>query len=228
MTQELGLVALVVRDYDEAIEFFVGRLGFDLIEDRPVPEQGKRWVVVAPPGSRGARLLLARAATPEQEGRIGSQTGGRVFLFLETDDFERDYERYRANGVEFVRPPKAEPYGTVAVFRDLCGNLWDLIQPADPPEPRRADAEDFPERNLVAGFEGGAIYTADRDGRFYAIVDEGTMADFLSEEDLAGLELVQTWEFATAEERAAWLARRYGMRPPMDRHPDPGSSSVAP
>jgi catechol 2,3-dioxygenase-like lactoylglutathione lyase family enzyme len=130
MQQSLGLVALVIREYDEAIEFFVGKLGFDLVEDSFVPEQGKRWVVVAPPGARESRLLLARASTPEQQSRIGAQTGGRVFLFLHTDDFWRDYSRYKTKGIEFVRPPKAEPFGTVAVFRDLYGNLWDLVQPA--------------------------------------------------------------------------------------------------
>lgn len=130
MNQSLALVSLVVRDYDEALAFYVGVLGFELVEDRYVPEQDKRWVVVAPPGGRGARLLLARATSPEQEARIGDQTGGRVFLFLETDDFERDHRRYRERGVEFVREPRVEPYGTVAVFRDLYGNLWDLVEPA--------------------------------------------------------------------------------------------------
>lgn len=128
--QVLGLVALVVRDYDEAIAFFCGTLGFSVVEDRPVPEQQKRWVVVRPPGSTGADVLLARAASPEQETRIGDQTGGRVFLFLRTDDFRRDYDAYRAKGVEFVRPPREESYGTVSVFRDLYGNLWDLVGPA--------------------------------------------------------------------------------------------------
>jgi catechol 2,3-dioxygenase-like lactoylglutathione lyase family enzyme len=128
--QSLGLVSLAVRDYDEALEFFVGKLGFELVEDSPVPEQGKRWVVVSPPGASESRLLLARASTPAQESRIGAQTGGRVFLFLYTDDFRRDYERYLAKGIEFVRPPSQHPYGTVAVFKDLYGNLWDLLQPA--------------------------------------------------------------------------------------------------
>ena len=126
--QSLALVSLVVRDYDEALDFFVGKLGFVLVEDREVPEQAKRWVVVSPPGATESRLLLARASTEEQASRIGAQTGGRVFLFLATDDFHRDYERYRAAGIEFVRPPKVEPYGTVAVFKDLYGNLWDLVQ----------------------------------------------------------------------------------------------------
>ncbi len=130
MKQSLGLVSLVVRDYDEALEFFVGKLGFALIEDSPVPEQAKRWVVVCPPGASESRLLLAQASTPEQNARIGAQTGGRVFLFLYTDDFWRDYESYRAKGVEFVRPPAQHAYGTVAVFKDLYGNLWDLLQPA--------------------------------------------------------------------------------------------------
>ena len=128
MNQQLGLVALVVRDYDEALAFFIGTLGFTLVEDLPVPAQAKRWVVIAPPGSGGAQLLLARAASPEQETRIGNQTGGRVFLFLYTDDFWRDYHAYHARGVTFVRQPADEPYGTVAVFLDLYGNRWDLVQ----------------------------------------------------------------------------------------------------
>lgn len=128
--QSLGLVSLVVREYDEAIDFFVGTLGFTLIEDTYIPEQDKRWVVVAPGGSVGARLLLARAVGDEQSSYIGNQTGGRVFLFLHTDDFWRDYHAYRAKGVVFVREPKREAYGTVAVFKDLYGNLWDLLQPA--------------------------------------------------------------------------------------------------
>ena len=129
MKQSLGLVSLVVRDYDEALSFFVAKLGFVLVEDTFVPEQSKRWVVVSPPGASESRLLLAQASSPEQESRVGQQTGGRVFLFLHTDDFWRDYEQYKAKGVEFVRPPKEEPYGVVAVFKDLYGNLWDLLQP---------------------------------------------------------------------------------------------------
>jgi catechol 2,3-dioxygenase-like lactoylglutathione lyase family enzyme len=128
MHQHLSHIAIVVRDYDEALAFYVGKLGFQLVEDTPVPEQDKRWVVVAPPGTGESRLLLARAVTPEQEACVGNQTGGRVFLFLDTDDFWRDYEAYRAHGIEFIREPKQEPYGTVAVFRDLYGNLWDLVQ----------------------------------------------------------------------------------------------------
>jgi catechol 2,3-dioxygenase-like lactoylglutathione lyase family enzyme len=128
MNQRLGLVALVVREYDEAIDFFVGTLGFTLVDDSLVPAQSKRWVVVAPPGSGGAHVLLARAVSPVQESRIGDQTGGRVFLFLYTDDFWRDYNAYLAKGVTFVRPPSEEPYGTVAVFLDLYGNRWDLVQ----------------------------------------------------------------------------------------------------
>lgn len=130
--QSVGLVSVVVRDYDEAIAFYVGVLGFTLIEDTFVPEQNKRWVVVAPPGSEGAHVLLARAANPEQASRVGNQTGGRVFLFLYTNDFERDYGAYRSKGVEFVREPKDEPYGRVAVFKDLYGNSWDLLQPKSP------------------------------------------------------------------------------------------------
>ena len=129
MKQYLGLTAIVVTDYDEAIDFYVGTLGFELVEDSYVPEQRKRWVVVAPPGCTESRLLLARAVGEDQSSRIGNQTGGRVFLFLSTDDFWRDYESYRAKGVEFVREPTKELYGTVAVFVDLYGNLWDLFQP---------------------------------------------------------------------------------------------------
>ena len=128
MKQAIAHVALVVRDYDEAIEFFTKKLDFTLVEDTYQPAQDKRWVIVAPPGSDGAQLLLARATTPEQEGAIGNQTGGRVFLFLRTDDFWRDYNRMVQRGIEFVREPKAEPYGTVTVFKDLYGNLWDLVQ----------------------------------------------------------------------------------------------------
>ncbi len=128
MQQSLGLVCLVVKDYDEALAFFVGKLGFELVEDSFVPQQNKRWVVIAPRGSTGAQLLLARASAPAQEQRIGDQAGGRVFLFLYTDDFWRDYEHFKAQGVEFARPPAEHPYGTVAVFKDLYGNLWDLVQ----------------------------------------------------------------------------------------------------
>ncbi len=123
----LGLVTLVVRDYDEAIAFYVGALGFELREDGP-PADGKRWVVVAPPGARTG-LLLARADGPAQEARVGDQTGGRVGLFLDTDDFARDHARMLAAGVRFEEPPRHEPYGTVAVFRDLYGNRWDLVEP---------------------------------------------------------------------------------------------------
>ena len=129
MTQVIGQVALVVREYDEALEFYVGTLGFTLVEDTAIPEQAKRWVVVAPPGARESRLLLARTVGEEQAARIGNQTGGRVFLFLHTDDFWRDFHAYKAKGVVFVREPHEESYGTVAVFQDLYGNLWDLLQP---------------------------------------------------------------------------------------------------
>ena len=128
MRQSIAHVALVVRDYDEALAFYVGTLGFELIEDSERPGEGKRWVVIAPPGSSGSTLLLARAATPEQAGFVGNQSGGRVFLFLQTDDFWRDYHAMRAAGVVFVREPSAEGYGTVAVFEDLYGNRWDLLQ----------------------------------------------------------------------------------------------------
>jgi catechol 2,3-dioxygenase-like lactoylglutathione lyase family enzyme len=128
MAQHLGLVSIVVRDYDAAIAFYVHKLGFELIEDSYQPAQDKRWVVVAPPGAQESKLLLARATTPEQSQRIGTQTGGRVFLFLYTDDFWRDYKAYQAAGVRFVREPIEQPYGTVAVFEDLYGNGWDLVQ----------------------------------------------------------------------------------------------------
>ena len=129
MSQALGLVSVVVRDYDEALSFYVGVLGFDLIEDTPVPEQRKRWVVVRPPGAPYGGILLARASNENQDSHVGNQTGGRVFLFLYTDDFNRDYAAYRDKGVVFVRPPREMPYGTVAVFEDLYGNLWDLLEP---------------------------------------------------------------------------------------------------
>lgn len=129
MEQRIVHVALVVADYDEAIAFYTQTLGFTLVEDTYQPEQNKRWVVVAPPGNLGGTtLLLARASTPEQEKFVGDQAGGRVFLFLQTDDFHRDYDRMRAAGVTFVRPPAEQPYGTVAVFQDLYGNRWDLVQ----------------------------------------------------------------------------------------------------
>ena len=127
--QTLGMVSLVVADYDEALAFYVGKLGFTLVEDSFVPEQNKRWVVIEPPGvTGGAKLLLARGASPEQVSRVGNQTGGRVFLFLYTDDFWRDFNAYKAKGVEFAREPSEMPYGTVAVFKDLYGTLWDMVQ----------------------------------------------------------------------------------------------------
>jgi catechol 2,3-dioxygenase-like lactoylglutathione lyase family enzyme len=130
MAQSLAHLALVVRDYDEAIAWFRDKLGFELVADEYQPDQDKRWVLVAPPGSpAGATsLVLARASNADQEVFIGNQAGGRVFLFLRTDDFRRDYEAMRDRGVRFVREPKQAPYGTVAVFEDLYGNLWDLVQ----------------------------------------------------------------------------------------------------
>lgn len=130
MNQYLGLITVVVREYDEAIDYYTRVLDLELVEDTILPDERKRWVVVAPRGSRETRILLARAVAPEQSSRIGKQTGGRVSLFLYTDDFWRDYNTYRGRGVHFVRDPKTEPYGTVAVFSDLYGNLWDLLQPA--------------------------------------------------------------------------------------------------
>lgn len=128
MKQNIVHIALVVKDYDEALDFYVNKLNFDLIEDTYLPEEDKRWVVVAPPNSTGVSLLLARASKPEQLDFIGNQAGGRVFLFLNTDDFWRDYERMTSLGINFVREPKEQSYGTVAVFEDLYGNLWDLLQ----------------------------------------------------------------------------------------------------
>ena len=130
MPQHLGLVSIVVRDYGEAIAFYVGTLGFLLVEDTHLLEPGKRWVVVSPPGATESRLLLARATNDPQKAHVGNQTGGRVFLFLYTDDFWRDFHAYTDRGVVFVREPRTEAYGTVAVFPDLHGNLWDLIPPA--------------------------------------------------------------------------------------------------
>ena len=128
MPQSIAHVALVVRDYDEALAFYVGTLGFHVVEDRDQPEQNKRWVVISPPGGSGTSLLLARASHTEQEPFIGNQAGGRVFLFLQTDDFWRDYHLMVARGVRFVRPPSEKPYGIVAVFEDLYGTRWDLLQ----------------------------------------------------------------------------------------------------
>src|SRR5689334_3315747 len=128
MNQSIAHVALVVRDYDEAIDFYTRKLHFTLIEDTYQPEQDKRWVVVSPPGSSGTTLLLARASKEEQVPFIGNQAGGRVFLFLNTDDFWRDYNEMVSIGIKFIRAPKEESYGVVAVFEDLYGNLWDLLQ----------------------------------------------------------------------------------------------------
>ena len=128
MQQSIVHIALVVKDYDEAIAFYTKKLNFELIEDTYQPEQDKRWVVIAPPNSNGASILLARASKEEQKSFIGNQTGGRVFLFLNTDDFWRDYKNMIEAGIEFVRAPKEAAYGIVAVFKDLYGNLWDLLE----------------------------------------------------------------------------------------------------
>ena len=128
MKQSIVHIALLVRDYDEAIDFYVNTLGFELLDDTYQPEQDKRWVVVAPPGGSGTTILLARASKPEQEAFVGNQAGGRVFLFLNTDDFWRDFERLKAKGVRIEREPTQQDYGMVAVFGDLYGNLWDLLQ----------------------------------------------------------------------------------------------------
>ena len=132
MPQHLGAVTVLVRDYDEARDYYTRILGFDLIADTPLSD-GKRWVLVAPPGAQETRLLLAKAAAPEQAERIGDQAGGRVFLFLHTDDFWRDYRTFRDRGVVFRETPREEAYGTVAVFEDLYGNRWDLLQPKPQP-----------------------------------------------------------------------------------------------
>lgn len=128
MKQSLVHIALIVNDYDEALNFYTNVLDFDLIEDTYQPEQDKRWVVVSPRNSNGVTILLAKASKPIQKDFIGNQSGGRVFLFLGTDDFYRDYNNLVSKGVEFVREPKVADYGTVAVFKDLYGNLWDLVQ----------------------------------------------------------------------------------------------------
>lgn len=125
---KIAQIAVVVRDYDEAIEFYTKKLHFVLVEDTFIPEQNKRWVIVGPPDGNGSNILLARASTSEQEKFIGNQTGGRVFLFLQTDDFWKDFQEMKENGIEFVRDPEEAGYGTVAVFKDLYGNLWDLVQ----------------------------------------------------------------------------------------------------
>ena len=128
LKQSIVYIAIVVKDYDEAIDFYVNKLKFELIEDTYQAAQDKRWGVVSPPGSNGVTLLLARASKPEQDNYVGNQAGGRVFLFLSTDDFWRDYHRMLADGIKFVRDPQEQDYGTVAVFEDLYGNLWDLLQ----------------------------------------------------------------------------------------------------
>jgi len=130
ISQTIGLLALVIDNYDRAIDYYVGVLGFELIEDTTIAEENKRWVVISPPGNTGSRLLLAEASSEEQASRIGNQTGGRVFLFLQTNDFARDYAAWRARGVEFIEAPRSEAYGEVAVFRDLYGNQWDLLEPS--------------------------------------------------------------------------------------------------
>ena len=131
MNQSIAHIAIVVRDYDDAIDFYVNKLRFELVEDIYRPEQDKRWVIIRPPGSAGTSLLLARASTAHQETFIGNQAGGRVFLFLRTDDFRRDHAAMVEAGITFVREPKQASYGIVAVFEDLYGNLWDLVQFTD-------------------------------------------------------------------------------------------------
>ena len=128
MKQNLAIVTIVVKDYDEALNFFIQKLGFELIEDTFLSDD-KRWILISPPRSKSCQMLLAKASNNNQLASVGNQTGGRVAFFLHTDDFQRDFERFIKNGVRFVRPPEAQPYGIVAVFEDLYGNLWDLIQP---------------------------------------------------------------------------------------------------
>jgi catechol 2,3-dioxygenase-like lactoylglutathione lyase family enzyme len=148
MPQRLGLVSLVVLNYDDAIAFYVKKLGFKLVEDQILPAQQKRWVVVAPPGGNAAHLLLAQASTDAQVSRVGDQTGGRVAFFLYTDDFWRDFNAYKERGVIFIREPTVESYGTVAVFADLYGNLWDLIQSTTVAASRDASSiRDPPQQN---------------------------------------------------------------------------------
>jgi len=142
MPQTLAHVTFLCREYDEALAFFTDALGFRVVEDTPLPAN-QRWLVVAPPGSRGASLLLARASAPEQLQQIGNQAGGRVFLFLHTDDFWRDYRLMLAADVRFLEQPRQEAYGTVAVFEDLYGNKWDLLEPQDAP-PARAIPKESP------------------------------------------------------------------------------------
>lgn len=171
MPRRITAVALVVPDYDAALDFYVGALGFTLVEDTPQGD-GKRWVVVRP--ETGTALLLARAVTPEQESRIGDQTGGRVFLFLETDDFARDHAAYAAQGVTFLEEPRHEPYGTVAVFADPFGNKWDLIEPAKPaaareiPVARPNDAHRLAVRRLLRAARSATLATTTADGAPYA------------------------------------------------------------
>ncbi len=137
MSQSITHLTLLVRNYDEALEFYTQKLGFHLLQDTPLPGN-KRWLLVAPPNSRGAALLLAQADSAQQSLAIGNQTGGRVFLFLHTDDFWRDYKTYQSRGVRFLESPRQESYGTVAVFEDLYGNKWDLLEPTTPAEPPAA------------------------------------------------------------------------------------------
>lgn len=129
MNQSLGLISLLVKDYEEALDFFIGKLDFELVEDTYIPEQAKRWVVVTPKGNKASCLLLAKASTTEQKLHIGNQAGGRVFLFLYTDNFWRDYKSIKSKGIEFIREPKQVDYGIFAVFKDLYGNQWDLLEP---------------------------------------------------------------------------------------------------
>lgn len=203
--QYLGAIALVVREYDEARDYYTRVLGFDLIED--IDQGHKRWVVVAPPGSSGTALLLARATTPEQAARIGDQTGGRVFLFLHTDDFRRDHARLRANGVVFEEEPRHEPYGIVAVFRDLYGNRWDLLQRV-----RGSDASATGLRSLVLALAGASCLCA---GTTLAQSIDCTTAGDDVEQMICGdrglsdldIAVASAYQQAMARLRAPWLER---------------------
>src|SRR5690606_15377985 len=203
MAQTLALVTLLVHDYDEALDWFVGRLGFVPVEDRPVPEQGKRWVVIAPPGGRpSCRLLMARASTPDQQALVGRQLGGRVGFFLETDDLARDHARWQAAGVRFLEAPRREPYGEVVVFADCYGNRWDLLQPA----PGHARATPPSLDGVRSGYDRwAAVY--DHDANPLLALEESTLRAALGA--VAGLDLL---DLGTGTGRHALWAAGAGAR----------------
>ena len=202
MNQSIVHIALVVRDYDEAIQFYTHVLNFELIEDTYQPEQDKRWVVVAPAGSKGTTILLARASNQEQEAFIGNQSGGRVFLFLNTDDFWRDYHAMCQNGVVFVREPKEAEYGTVAVFKDLYGNLWDLLQLKSDVTIRNATADDAKAiceiynpivLNSTVSFEVEPVSEHEMQERIVAIQNKYPYLVILKGTELIGYAYASTW-----------------------------------